>query len=147
MKKLVLTLVALAATTPAIASEPAELAGLGLAAMQEVSEQDGMQVRGLSAASASLSVASMSGLLFDPVSGDQVNIDLSQLTTSSGQMTGNEGSSAGGEAAVGFTGMAFDVNDFSATLSQSALFAGGQTAANGSFNINLLNVPSFSNGN
>lgn len=146
MKKLVLTLVALAAA-PAIASEPVELAGLGLAAMQEVSEQDGLRVRGLSAASASLSVASMSGLLFDPVSGDQVNIDMSQLTTSSGQMTGNEGSSAGGEAAVGFTGMAFDVNDFSATLGQSALFAGGQTAANGSFNISSLNVPSFSNSN
>jgi len=143
MKKIMFAALALMAA-PVFASEPAELSGLGLGSMQVVSEQDGMQVRGLSSTSAAMSVNSLAGLIYDPATGSQSNFEAASFNSSSSAQTVNTANSSGAEAAIGSTALTMEVGTFSASMSQFALFAGGQSATQGAFTFSL-NVPSFSN--
>lgn len=141
MKKIVFAAFAFLAA-PVVASEPADLLGLGLDSMQVVSEQEGMQVRGLSSNSAAMSVNSLAGLIFDPGTGSQSNFEAASFNSSSSNQTVNTANSSGAEASVGATALTMDVGSFSASVSQFALFAGGQSANQGAFTFSL-NVPSF----
>lgn len=141
MKKIVFAAIAFLAA-PVVASEPADLLGLGLDSMQVVSEQEGMQVRGLSSSSAAMSVNSLAGLIYDPGTGSQSNFEAASFNSSDSQQTVNTANSSGAEASVGSTALTMDVGSFSASMSQFALFAGGQSANQGAFTFSL-NVPSF----
>lgn len=141
MKKIVFAAFAFLAA-PVVASEPADLLGLGLDSMQVVSEQEGMQVRGLSSSSAAMSVNSLAGLIYDPGTGSQSNFEAASFNSSDSQQTVNTANSSGAEASVGATALTMDVGSFSASMSQFALFAGGQSANQGAFTFSL-NVPSF----
>lgn len=141
MKKIVFAAIAFLAA-PVVASEPADLLGLGLDSMQVVSEQEGMQVRGLSSSSAAMSVNSLAGLIYDPGTGSQSNFEAASFNSSESQQTVNTANSSGAEASVGSTALTMDVGSFSASMSQFALFAGGQSANQGAFTFSL-NVPSF----
>ncbi len=141
MKKIVFAAIAFLAA-PVVASEPAGLLGLGLDSMQVVSEQEGMQVRGLSSSSAAMSVNSLAGLIYDPGTGSQSNFEAASFNSSDSQQTVNTANSSGAEASVGATALTMDVGSFSASMSQFALFAGGQSANQGAFTFSL-NVPSF----
>ncbi|HBJ37580.1 MAG TPA: hypothetical protein DDZ51_23055 [Planctomycetaceae bacterium] len=141
MKKFLLAAFALMAA-PVVASEPAELRGLGLDSMQVVSENEGMQVRGLSSSSAAMSVNSLAGLFYDPATGSQTNFEAASFNSSSSAQTVNTANSSGAEAAIGATALSLEVGTFSASMSQFALFAGGQSANQGAFTFSL-NVPSF----
>lgn len=141
MKKILFAAIAFLAA-PVVASEPADLLGLGLDSMQVVSEQEGMQVRGLSSSSAAMSVNSLAGLIYDPGTGSQSNFEAASFNSSDSQQTVNTANSSGAEASVGATALTMDVGSFSASVSQFALFAGGQSANQGAFTFSL-NVPDF----
>lgn len=141
MKKILFAAIAFLAA-PVVASEPADLLGLGLDSMQVVSEQEGMQVRGLSSSSAAMSVNSLAGLIYDPLTGSQSNFEAASFNRSENDQTVSTASSSGAEASVGATALTMDVGTFSASISQFALFAGGQSANQGAFTFSL-NVPDF----
>jgi len=143
MKKVMFAALALLAS-PVFATEPAELSGLGLDSMQVVSEQDGLQVRGLSSKSGAMSVNSLAGLIYDPATGSQTNFEAASFNSSSSAQTVNTPNSSGAEAATGMTALSLEVGLFSASISQFALFAGGQSGSQGAFTFSL-NVPSFNN--
>lgn len=145
MKKIVFAIIALMAA-PVVASEPADLAGLGLVGLQTVSDEAGMEVRGLSGSTYALSVGSMSTLLYDTATGNQVNLDVASLNFGDSDAAVGNVASSGGEITGGTAGLNLEVDGFSAVFGQSAFFAGGQTASLGNFAINGINVPSF-NGN
>jgi hypothetical protein len=121
----------------------ARLYNVGLGSLQIVDEAAGMLVRGQSSKSYSMGVASLSVLIYDPATGSQTNIDIAQFSNSSSDATVSDPTSAAVEGVVGFTGLAIEIGGFRANLSQGALFYGGQSATQGSFSINSLNVPRF----
>jgi len=143
MKKYLFAALALMAA-PVAASEPVDFSGLGLDSVQIVSEKEGMQVRGLSSNSAAMSVNSLAGLIYDPGTGSQTNFEAASFNSSSSDQTVNTANSSGAEAAIGMTGLSLEVGTFSASMSQFALFAGGQSATQGAFTFSL-NVPNFGN--
>lgn len=141
MKKIIFAIAALMAA-PVVASEPTDLNQFGLGGLATVSEEAGMEVRGLSGATHAVSVNSMAVLFYDLASGSQFNFETASLNRSTGDGVVQENVTSGAEAAIGTTALAFNVGDFSASLSQFAGFAGGQSGANSSFSFSL-NVPSF----
>lgn len=143
MKKVMFAALALFAA-PVLASEPAELRGLGLDSIQAVSEQEGLQVRGLSSLSSAMSVNSLAGLIYDPATGSQTNFEAASFNNGSSEQTVNTANSSGAEASIGMTALSMEVGLFSASVSQFALFSGGQSGAQGTFSFSL-NVPSFGN--
>lgn len=143
MKKLLFVVAALLAS-PVVASEPSDLNQLGLGSLATVSEDAGMEVRGLAGSTYAVSVNSMAVMFYEVASGSQYNFETASLNTSAADGTVQENVTSGAEASVGNTAVAFAVEDFSASLGQVALFAGGQSGANSSFSFSL-NVPSFSN--
>lgn len=126
------------------AQEPS-LASLGLSSLQRISDQSGAMVRGASSTAYSMSVASVSALLYDPDTGSQVNIDLAHFSNSSGSGVVNERSTAASEAALGLTGLSFMVGNRSFQIGPMAVFSGGQGAGNGAFGVLNLNIPRFNN--
>jgi len=141
MKKVIFAIAALIAA-PVVASEPADLNQLGLGSLAAVSEEAGMEVRGLAGATHAVAVNSMAVMFYDLASGSQFNFETASLNRSTGDGVVQENVTSGAEAAIGSTPIAFTVGDFSASLSQAAVFAGGQSGANSSFSFSL-NVPSF----
>jgi len=141
MKKLIFAVAALLAA-PVVASEPADLNQLGLGSLATVSEEAGLEVRGLSANANAISVSSLALLFHDQGTGSQFNFESASLNFSDADGTVMEDVTAGAEAAAGNTAITFAVEGFSASLSQSALFSGGQSGGNGPFSF-TLNVPSF----
>lgn len=105
-----------------------------------------MQVRGLSSSSAAMSVNSLAGLIYDPATGSQQNFEAASFNSSESAQTVSTENSSGAEAAVGMTALSMDVGTFSGSVGQFALFAGGQSGAQGAFTFSI-NVPSFGNGN
>lgn len=143
MKKVIFAVLALFAA-PVMANEPVDLLSYGLGEMQTVSEDAGMQVRGLSSTSAAMSVGSLAGLLFNPDNGSQINFESASFNSGASEQTVGTANSSGAEAAVGATALTFDMGTFSGNVGQFALFSGGQSGAQGAFTFSL-NVPSFGN--
>ena len=141
MKYMFFALVALVAA-PVVADEPADLSSLGLVGLEAVSEADAMEIRGQSSSTNALSVNSLASMFYDPATGSQFNFEAASVNYGESDMTVGDANSSGGEVAVGNTAIAFEVGTFSASLGQSALFAGGQAGAQGAFTFSL-NVPSF----
>lgn len=118
-------------------------AELGLSALRECGDSQGMLVRGKSSRSYSMGVASLSALIYDPATGSQTNIDIAHFSNSDSTATVSDPTSAAVEGVVGFTGLGIEIGGFRANLSEGALFFGGQSATQGNFSVNSLNVPRF----
>jgi hypothetical protein len=88
MKKFVLSLVAAFGISPVLADEPVNLAALGLGNLQQVSEEAGMKVRGMSSSAQGFSMASVSILLIDPNTGGQASIGQSSFQWSTDENAG-----------------------------------------------------------
>ncbi len=116
---------------------------IGLGALEICGEADAMQIRGQSSRSYSMGVASLSALIYDPATGSQTNIDIAFFSNSESTATVSDPTSAAVEGVVGFTGLGIEIGGFRASLSQGALFFGGQSATQGMFSVNALNVPQF----
>lgn len=127
----------------AAAAPEGQLQGVGLGSLRLVDESEGMKVRGLSSRSYSMGVASLSVLIYDPATGSQTNIDIAHFSNSSSEATVSDPTSTAVEGVVGFTGLGIEIGGFRANLSQGALFFGGQSATQGNFSVNSLNVPRF----
>lgn len=91
----------------------------------------------------SMGVASLSALIYDPATGSQTNIDIAHFSNSDSTATVSDPTSAAVEGVVGFTGLGIEIGGFRANLSEGALFFGGQSATQGNFSVNSLNVPRF----
>ncbi len=119
------------------------LSEIGLASLQVCDDADAMRVRGKSSRSYSMGVASLSALIYDPATGSQTNIDIAFFSNSESTATVSDPTSAAVEGVVGFTGLGIEIGGFRASLSQGALFFGGQSATQGRFSVDALNVPRF----
>lgn len=119
------------------------LSEIGLASLQVCDDAVAMQVRGKSSRSYSMGVASLSVLVYDPATGSQTNIDIAHFSNSESTATVSDPTSAAVEGVVGFTGLGIEIGGFRASLSQGALFFGGQSATQGRFSVDALNVPRF----
>ncbi|HBJ37579.1 MAG TPA: hypothetical protein DDZ51_23050 [Planctomycetaceae bacterium] len=119
------------------------LTDVGLGSLQACDDADAMRVRGKSSRSYSMGVASLSVLIYDPATGSQTNIDIAQFANSESSAMVSDPTSAAVEGVVGFTGLGIEIGGFRASLSQGALFFGGQSATQGAFSVNALNVPRF----
>jgi len=119
------------------------LKAIGLSALEACDDADAMRIRGQSSRSYSMGVASLSVLIYDPATGSQTNIDIAHFSNSESTATVSDPTSAAVEGVVGFTGLGIEIGGFRASLSQGALFFGGQSATQGMFSGNALNVPQF----
>jgi len=144
MLKHFLCLAMLAVGTIAYGQEPS-LAQFGLSELRPVSDNAGMKVRGSASRAYSMSVASVSALLYDPETGSQVNIDLAHFSNTTAEGAVNEPSTAASEGVLGLTGMTIAVGNRTFQIGPAAVFVGGQSAANGAFGVLNLNVPRFNN--
>lgn len=145
MKQLSGWMLVLCSAVPAMASEPADFSRWGLGDLQVVSDQQGESIRGEASRAYSMSVASISALIYDPATGSQTNIDLAHFSNSEATGTAGNPSTAATEGALGLTGFDIEVGTFKASIGQSAVFVGGQSGAGraGSFTFQSLNVPRF----
>jgi len=134
---------ALMASGSAVAADPLSLGSLGLSGLRPVSDRAGLQVRGMSSRAYSMSVASLSALIYDPATGSQTNVDIAHFSNSESQAFGGNSATAATEGVVGFTGLDIAIGGFRATISPGALFVGGQSAGGGAFAVGNLNVPRF----
>lgn len=134
---------ALLASGSALAAEPLTLGSLGLGSLRPVSDRAGLEVRGMSSRAYSMSVASLSALIYDPATGSQTNVDIAHFSNSESSAAVGNSATAATEGVVGFTGLDIAIGNFRATLSPGALFVGGQSAGNGNFAVQNLNVPRF----
>lgn len=145
MKQLSGWMLVLCLSGPTMASEPTDLSRWGLGDLQVVSDHQGEAIRGEASRAYSMSVASISALIYDPATGSQTNIDLAHFSNSESTGTVSNPSTAATEGALGLTGFAIEVGTFKATIGQSAVFVGGQSGAGpaGSYTFQSLNVPRF----
>lgn len=147
MKKMI-AFVAMLIAAPVVASEPADLSGLGLAGLQTVSDQAGMEVRGLSSSAYGAGLSTMRLFAIDPDTGATLNLNMSQFNTGSADGA-TDGSAVAAGTALSFQGLALEVGDFEVTLGGDVGGVGqssGQTAfGNVVFDIgSAAGVPTFS---
>lgn len=128
--------------SPVLGESPL-LTELGLSAIRQLPDDDGMLVRGRSSTATSLSVVSLSALIHDPVTGSQTHVDIVEFNRSTSSMTGSQSASAGSESVAGTTGLFIEIGQFQASLGPSLMFAGGQAAGGGNFQLQYLSIPSF----
>lgn len=134
MKKMILSLLALVFAAPVMATEPSDLSGLGLSGLSVVSEEAGMEIRGLGGVAASSGLSTMRLFVIDPMTGSTFNANASNFsrgaedTIAPATITDPQLASAGTFA--GFGSLALDIGDFSFTFSGAAASGGnGSTGA------------------
>ncbi len=147
MKK-ILAFVAMLIAAPVVASEPADLSGLGLAGLQTVSDQAGMEVRGLSSSAYGAGLSTMRLFAIDPDTGATLNLNMSQFNTGSADGAVGAGSAVATGTALSFQGFDLAVGTFNVTLGGDVGGVGqssGQNAftADVIFDIATPGVPTF----
>jgi hypothetical protein len=143
MKKMIFSMLALFAAVPAIASEPVQLSGLGLSDLQQVSEETGLQVRGLSSNAHSSGLTTIRAFAIDPSTGATFNANASNFARSSQDGTvgfeGSLGSTASSNTFAGFNDLTFEIGlgestGFGVRLDGAAASSGvGTTLFDGGF--------------
>lgn len=120
MKKNVLMLLAALVAAPAWAGHPEELQGLGLAGLEEVSEDAGLEVRGLSANAYASGLSAVRAFVIDPETGSTFNANSSNFNRSSDSATNGNDVFASANSSAGFAELSFVVsqngNTFTAEL-------------------------------
>ena len=109
MKRLIFSLLALCAAVPAMATEPAQLSGLGLTGFEAVSEEAGMEVRGLSSNAHSSGLTTIRAFAIDPATGSTFNANASNFAKSSQDGTAALNSDASSNTFAGFNTLVFEV--------------------------------------
>lgn len=130
MKKMIFSMLALFAAVPAIAAEPVELSGLGLSNLQEVSEEAGLEVRGLSSNAHSSGLSTIRAFAIDPSTGSTFNANASNFAKSSQDGTVAVDSNANSNTFAGFTALTFTVDAGAPATAWSATI-GGSAASSG----------------
>ena len=131
MKKMILSLIAMVLAAPVMATEPSDLNGLGLAGFRVVSEDAGMEVRGLGAVASSSGLSTLRLFVIDPTTGSTFNANASNFSVSSEESTLAAPVAAGEEVLANsgsfaaLTGLAVDINGFTFSVDGSA-GSGGQ---------------------
>jgi hypothetical protein len=147
MKKFVMSLVAAFAISPVMAEDSVNLAGLGLGNLQPVSEEAGMEVRGLSASAQGMSMATATLLLIDPNSGSKVSFDASSFNFASDENAGvDEVGTTSTAANLVFPALSLDTDNegvtFAGDVTTGALFSQGQGAGGGATGFTFT-LPTF----
>lgn len=109
MKRIIFLMLAFFAAVPAMAAEPVELIGLGLSDLQAVSEEAGMEVRGLSSNAHSSGLTTIRAFAIDPATGSTFNANASNFAKSSQEGAVAENSDASSNTFAGFTALVFEV--------------------------------------
>lgn len=131
MKRMIFSMLALFAAVPAMAAEPFELSGLGLSDLQAVSEEAGMEVRGLSSNAHSSGLSTIRAFAIDPATGSTFNANASNFAKSSQDGTAAIASDASSNTFAGFTALVFAVGGNPiADLSGSGASSGLGTTGN-----------------
>lgn len=137
MKRMIFSMLALFAAVPAMAAEPFELSGLGLSDLQAVSEEAGMEVRGLSSNAHSSGLTTIRAFAIDPATGSTFNANASNFAKSSQDGAVAANSDASSNTFAGFNALVFEVGGAPiASLSGSGASSGlgtTQDITNGSF--------------
>lgn len=109
MKRIIFSMLALFAAVPVMAAEPVELIGLGLSDLQTVSEQAGMEVRGLSSNAHSSGLTTIRAFAIDPLTGSTFNANASNFAKSSQDGTTIANSGTSSNTFAGFNALVFAV--------------------------------------
>lgn len=107
MKKTLLALFAMLVATPVMATEPTDLSSLGLSDIQVVSEDAGMQVRGLSSNAYSSGLSTVRAFAIDVATGATFNANASNFSSGSQDGVTTATSTAGASTFAGFNGLTF----------------------------------------
>jgi len=133
MKKLFLILGLLVGNV-AIASDPTDLADLGLGSLQSVSEEVGNEVRGLSASANSTGLSALTAIVYDPATSSQFNFATNNFSTSADENAGATTVAAtGAETGAGISAFDITIGGFSAQFTAGLLFGTGQAAGASDF--------------
>ena len=137
MKKNVLMLVATLIAAPALAGHPEELQNLGLNGLEEVSEDAGLEVRGLSANAYASGLSTVRAFVIDPDTGSTFNANSSNFNRSSDSATGGDTVFASANSSVGFAELKFvvgqDGSQFGAVLDGLGFGSGASGTNFGNF--------------
>ena len=109
MKRLIFSLLALCAAVPAMATEPVQLSGLGLTGIEAVSEEAGMEIRGLASNAHSSGLTTIRAFAIDPETGSTFNANASNFARSSNDGTVTDNSDASSNTFAGFIDLVFEV--------------------------------------
>lgn len=109
MKRMIFSMLALFAAVPAMAAEPFELSGLGLSDLQAVSEETGMEVRGLSSSAHSSGLTTIRAFAIDPATGSTFNANASNFAKSAQEGAATVESGTSSNTFAGFTALVFEV--------------------------------------
>jgi len=109
MKRMIFSLLALCAAVPAMAVEPVEMSGLGLSGFEAVSEETGMEVRGLSSNAHSSGLTTIRAFAIDPATGSTFNANASNFAKSSQDGAVAANSDASSNTFAGFNALVFAV--------------------------------------
>jgi hypothetical protein len=112
MKKMI-AFVAMLIAAPVVASEPADLSGLGLAGLQTVSDQAGMEVRGLSSSAYGAGLSTMRLFAIDPSTGSTANINMSSFNTASADATVGDPAQSDVGTSLAFSDISFSIGNTS----------------------------------
>ena len=138
MKRMIFSLLALCAAVPAMATEPAQLSGLGLTGFEAVSEEAGMEVRGLSSNAHSSGLTTIRAFAIDPATGSTFNANASNFAKSSQEGATTTNSDASSNTFAGFATLVFQVGGTTiASLNGSGASSGlgtTQDITSGAFN-------------
>jgi hypothetical protein len=137
MTRLCLLLVVVLAV-PAMANEPTGLNDLGLGGLVEVSEEAGMEVRGMSSSAQATGLSAFAAIVYDPISSSQFNFNSNSFMQASDENAGVGPialSTAGVETTVGLTAWDVTIGEFNASFTAALLFGAGQGAGASDFAI------------
>jgi len=109
MKKMILSLLAIALAAPVMASEPAELNSLGLGGLSVVSEESGMEVRGLSSSVYSSGLSAIRLFVIDPTTGSTFNANASNYSSGADDGTTVDISDIAAATTAGFDTLAVNI--------------------------------------
>lgn len=125
MKKIIFSVLAMFAAAPLMASEPVELSGLGLSELEQVSDETGMEVRGLSSNAHSSGLTTIRAFAIDPATGSTFNANASNFAKAAQDGATTDNSDASSNTFAGFTSLVFEVGDNEiASLSGSGASSG-----------------------
>jgi len=129
MKKMILSLLAIALAAPVMASEPAELNSLGLGGLSVVSEESGMEVRGLSSSVYSSGLSAIRLFVIDPSTGSTFNANASNYSSGSDDAVTTSISDIASATTAGFDVLEVNIGSFTFNIDGNASSAGmGSTA-------------------